>query len=116
MDDNHWLEPDRRDLYWACHALADPAVSVERVSEAADTLLNDLELYDDPRQGHGRWLFPDEHKAADDLATKLHTVINDEPLESWGRALIAHSLWQGICSDAQHLLHAIRRNGQLSAG
>lgn len=84
MDDNLWVWPDRRDLFHACVAFADPEVSADRVGEAADALLNDLELYDDPRQGHGSWLFPDEFTIADDLATKLHTATADEPLEGWG--------------------------------
>ncbi|MCC6828082.1 MAG: hypothetical protein IT550_07630 [Novosphingobium sp.] len=115
MDDNHWVWPDRRDLYGACLALAGPAICVERVGDAADTLLNDLELYDDPRQGQGTWLFPDEIALVDDLATKLHTVIREEPAGGWGSSIIAHTLWQGICSDAQNLLAVIRRNGQGSA-
>ena len=97
MDDDHWVWPDRRDLYHACAALADPEVSVDRAGEAADMLLNDLELYDDPRHGQGLWLFLDEVTIADDLETKLHTATTDEPLENWGHAVLRHPLWRGWC-------------------
>lgn len=112
MDDNHWIWPDRRDLYHACAVIADPASSDDRVGEAADALLNDLELYDDPRQGHGSWLFPDELTIADDLATKLHLATADEPMKNWGKVLLRHPLWPDIRSDAQELHGLIFRNGQ----
>ncbi|MDP3782633.1 MAG: hypothetical protein Q8Q79_06915 [Sphingopyxis sp.] len=112
MDDNHWIWPDRRDLYHACATFADPAASDDRVGEAADALLNDLELYDDPRQGHGSWLFPDELTIADNLATKLHLATADEPMENWGKVLLRHPLWCDIRSDAKELHGLILRNGQ----
>jgi hypothetical protein len=112
MHDDQWVWPERRDLYRACLALADPQATSVRISEAADILLNDLELYDDPRQGKDLWLFPDESPVADDLATKLHALAGAETSGDWSDAITGHSAWHGICADAQKLLGMIRHNGQ----
>ena len=112
MDDEQWVWPERRDIYRACLTLADPQATSTRVSEAADILLNDMELYDDPRQGNDVWLLPDESPVADDLASKLHSLVGAETLAGWGDAIIGHSNWLGICADAEKLLGLIRRNGQ----
>lgn len=112
MHDNQWVWPERRDLYRACLTLADPQATSARVTDAADILLNDIELYDDPRQGKDRWLFPDEAALADCLATKLHALAGAETSGDWGYAIIEHSSWLGICADAQKLLGIILRNGQ----
>lgn len=112
MQDDQWVWPERRDLYRACVTLTDPQATSALVSEAADILLNDIELYDDPRQGKDLWLFPDESPVADDLATKLHALAGAETLGDWGDAIIGHSNWPGICADAQKLLRMIRSNGQ----
>lgn len=112
MQDDQWVWPERRDLYRATLTLTDPEVTFALVSEAADILLNDIELYDDPRQGKGLWLFPDEAPVADDLGTKLHALAGAEGAGDWGHAIMGHSLWPGICADAQKLLGMIRRNGQ----
>lgn len=112
MHDDHWVWPERRDLYRACLTLADPQASSARVSEAADILLNDIELDDDPRQGKDLWLFPDESPVADDLATKLHALTGAETSGDWGDAIMGHSSWPGISADAQKLIGMIRRNGQ----
>jgi hypothetical protein len=60
MNEDHWIWPDRRDLYHSCKVFIDPDASAELVGHAVDALLNDLELYDDPRQGLGSWLLSDE--------------------------------------------------------
>ncbi len=112
MDDNQWVWPERRDLYRACLILADPEATSARVREASDILLNDIELFDDPRQGKDLWLFPDEGPIASDLATKLHGLAGAETSENWGQAIIGHSLWPGIYADANKLLGMIGRNGQ----
>ncbi len=112
MHDDQWVWPERRDLYRACLTIANPQATAVRVSEAADILLNDIELYDDPRQGKDLWLFPDENPVADDLATKLHALAGAETSGDWGDAITGHSAWPGICADAQKLLRMIRHNGQ----
>jgi hypothetical protein len=115
MNDDHWVWPERRDLYRACLILADRQATSTRISEAADLLLNDIELYDDPHQGKDVWLFPDESPVAVDLATKLHSLTGAETSGDWGDAIIGHSSWSGICADAHKLLGLIRRNGQGTA-
>lgn len=75
-------------------------------------LLNDIELYDDPRQGKDLWLFSDEAPVADVLATKLHALAGAETSGDWGDAIIGHSSWPGVCADAHKLIEMIRRNGQ----
>jgi hypothetical protein len=112
MQDDQWVWPERRDLYRACLILADPQADSAGVSEAADILLNDVELYDDPHQGKDLWLFPDEAPIADDLAIKLHALAGAEISGDWGDAIIGHWIWPGICADAEKLLGMIRRNGQ----
>jgi hypothetical protein len=112
MDNDLWIWPDRRDLYRACLILADPEAPSAHVSDAAEILLNDIELYDDPRQGKDIWLFPDEAPVAGDLATKLHAIAGSETSGDSGHSIIAHPLWASICADAQKLLELIRRNGQ----
>lgn len=111
MDENQWVWPERRDLYCACLTLADCQATSARVSEAVDILLNDIELFDDPRQGKDVWLFPDEALVADDLAGKLHALAGAETSGDWGSAIIGHSIWPSICADARNLLVMIRRNG-----
>ncbi|MET3724107.1 hypothetical protein [Sphingomonas trueperi] len=115
MHDDRWVWPERRDLYRACSTLADPQATSAHVSEAASTLLNEIELYDDPRQGKGLWLFPDESLVADDLAAKLHALAGAETSGDWGEAITGHSTWPDICADAQKLVGMIRHNGQGTA-
>jgi hypothetical protein len=115
MNDDQWVWPERRDLYRACLILADPPKSSARVSEAADILLNDLELYDDPHHGKDLWLFPEEGLVADDLAAKLHALAGAETSGDWGEAIINHSTWPDICAGAQKLAGMIRHNGQGAA-
>jgi hypothetical protein len=112
MNDDQWVWPERRDLYRACLILADPQANSTHVSEAADILLNGIELHDDPRQGNDVWLFPDESPVADDLAGRLHSLAGAENLADWGDAIIGHASWPRICADAEKLLGLIRRNGQ----
>jgi hypothetical protein len=112
MDDDLWIWPERRDLYRACLILADPQATSLRVSEAADILLNDIELYDDPRQGADVWLFPDELPIADELATKLHALASAETSGDWGHAIKSHSSWPDVCAEAQKLVGLVCRNGQ----
>jgi hypothetical protein len=115
MHDDQWVWPERRDLYRACVTLANLQANSASVSEAVDILLNDLELYDDPRQGKGLWLFLDEGPVADNLAVKLHALAGAETSGDWGDAIIGHSNWPDIYADAQNLLGMIRRNGQGAA-
>lgn len=55
-----WAHPDRRRLYRALVILAAARLSPARATVARHALLQDLEIFDDPRQGQGDWLFADE--------------------------------------------------------
>ncbi len=60
---------------------------------ASDTLIQDLELYSDPRQGIGSWLVGDEADTANELGESLWTLIRADPfsapetIASYGAAL-----------------------------
>lgn len=49
---------------------------------ASDTLIHDLEIYDDPRQGVGLWLFDDEVQLVEDLGACLWTSIQADPFSA----------------------------------
>jgi len=115
MDDNHWVWPERRDLYHACVALAELQADTAQIGAAVDTLLNDLELFDDPQQGCGIWLYFDELPIADALATKLHAIAGEQTSGDWWHTIIGHSLWPKIRADAVKLSKLISFNGQGSA-
>jgi len=55
-----WAHPDRRRLYRALLILTSARLSPARAALARHALLQDLEIFDDPRQGQGDWLFADE--------------------------------------------------------
>ncbi|MCX7586867.1 hypothetical protein OUA97_10775 [Phenylobacterium sp. 58.2.17] len=55
-----WAHPDRRRLYRALLILTSARLSPARAAVARHALLQDLEIFDDPRQGQGDWLFADE--------------------------------------------------------
>ena len=55
-----WAHPDRRRLYRALVILTSARLSPARAAVARHALLHDLEIFDDPRQGQGDWLFADE--------------------------------------------------------
>jgi hypothetical protein len=114
MNEDHWIWPDRHELYRSCIALVDPIASAELIGRAVDALLNDLELYDDPQQGSGSWLFSDELPLADDLA-RLHAIVGPEPKPDCGAAVLAHPIWKDARSSAERLVQLIRQNGQGSA-
>ena len=46
---------------------------------ASDTIIHDLELYSDPRQGVGSWLLGDEAETANELGECLWSVVGADP-------------------------------------
>ncbi|WGU39022.1 hypothetical protein [Phenylobacterium sp. NIBR 498073] len=62
-----WVEPDRRWLYLALLVLTHQRLTKSRFAVARHVLLDDMEIYDDPRQGVGSWLFPNEVRLLDRL-------------------------------------------------
>lgn len=71
-----WAQPlaqsqERSDLYVALDVLQRPGASELAVREASSILLDDLELYDDPQQGQGSWLFANETNAVQAFSDSL---------------------------------------------
>ena len=69
-----WVEPDRRWLYLALLVLTHQRLTEGRFAVARHVLLVDMEIYDDPRQGAGRWLFPQEGPTLDRLGEQLQSI------------------------------------------
>src|SRR4051794_39647528 len=110
--DNWWNE-DRRDLFRSTEIVASSTSDATRLGSSLDTILNDLELYEDPRQGAGAWLFENELKLAEQLGKDLHDVVGDEPVGAGAKAL-ASSDWQKVRATAAALLSLMEANGDFT--
>lgn len=77
-----WNQPERRDLYLAARILAGREDDGDWRQWASDTLIQDLELYDDPRQGVGSWLATDEEELANELGKRLWSVVKADPFNA----------------------------------
>ncbi len=82
MPSYNWNQPERRDLYLAARILANREDDGDWRQWASDTLIQDLELYDDPRQGVGFWLATDEEELANELGERLWTVVQANPFNA----------------------------------
>lgn len=82
MTSYHWNHPERRDLYLAARMLAKGEPDGDWRQWASDTLIEDLELYDDPRQGAGAWLAKDEVDLAAELGKQLWEVVEADPFNA----------------------------------
>lgn len=69
-----WLEPDRRWLYLSLLVLTHRRLTDSRLAVTRHVLLIDLEIHDDPRQGAGTWLFPNEEPLLDLLGEQLQNI------------------------------------------
>lgn len=109
-----WWNEDRRDLFRSTETLASEGKDADRLGLALDTILNDLELYDDPRQGAGVWLFESELRLADQLGEELHRVVGDaEPVVAGAEAL-ASTDWPNVRATAVGLLRLMEANGDFT--
>lgn len=72
-----WHSQDRRRLYRSLRVLTSNNATPMRMGVARHALLVDLEIYDDPRQGAGWWIFPDEIALLNDLGVALAEDISD---------------------------------------
>ena len=82
MASYYWRQPERRDLYLAARILAGREDDGDWRQWASDTLIQDLELYDDPRQGAGSWLATDEEVLANELGQRLWSIVRADPLNA----------------------------------
>ncbi|MXO48110.1 hypothetical protein GRI69_07560 [Erythrobacter vulgaris] len=80
-----------------------------------DTILNDLELYDDPVQGSGSWLFDNELHLANALGEKLKETVNQSRLVEAGPAALASASWPDARSTAIALLSLMTANGDFNS-
>ena len=112
MSDEIWLHPDRGDLYQATKSLVDERNDADLLGECVDTLLNDLEIYDDPRQGAGSWLFPDELPLIDDFAVRLKAVVAENVPAQRGNVILTHPNIEDVRKAGRILLNAITQNGR----
>lgn len=102
-----WVHPDRRRLYRALAVLASTRLSTARAGVAKHALLNDLEIYDDPRQGIGAWLFPDEVAQLEVLGEVVKAADEASPAAH----LSDHQVWRAARQHAESLLQAMDANG-----
>ncbi|RYG98864.1 MAG: hypothetical protein EON58_05830 [Alphaproteobacteria bacterium] len=79
MESYVWNCRERRDQYLAGRILAAETGAGDWVQWASDTLIQDLELYDDPRQGVGSWLAADEADIANELGEILWRGVGADP-------------------------------------
>jgi hypothetical protein len=111
--DNWWNE-DRRDLFRSAERIASDGTSAAQLGMSLDAILNDLELYDDPRQGAGAWLYENELQVADKLGEQLHDVVGDAaPLEVGATALESGD-WPNVRATAAVLLRLMKANGDFT--
>lgn len=74
-----WKSPERRDLYVTSRILAGEKTDKHWVQWASDTLMQDLELYDDPRPGVEAWLVGGEAALANALGECLWSLVGADP-------------------------------------
>jgi len=106
-----WWNEDRRDLFRSLMAITSQASSPDRIGLCLDTILNDLELYDDPRQGAGAWLYENELHLAEQFGVQLHDTVSGAPLIDAGAEAIASPRWTDARATANGLLHLMEANG-----
>ena len=78
----HWSRPERRDHYLATRILTGREQDSDWRHWSSDTLIQDLEVCDDPRQGAGSWLASDELDFANELGERLWAVVQAEPFKA----------------------------------
>jgi hypothetical protein len=101
-----WWNEDRRDLFRSIGAIASGEASPEQLGHSLDTVLNDLELYDDPRQGAGAWLYENELLLADRLGEELHDLV--------GQAAPQSDEWAKVRATAATLRTLMEKNGDFT--
>jgi hypothetical protein len=111
--DNWWNE-DRRDLFRSAQVIASNAPNPDRIGLCLDTILNDLELYDDPRQGAGAWLYDNELQLAEQLGEQLQNASGDIKAIEAGPFALASGEWPNVRATATALLGLMEANGDFA--
>lgn len=109
MGSYNWNSTERRDLFLASRILAGEKEDGHWVQWASDTLIQDLELYSDPRQGVGSWLIGDEADAANELGECLWAIVGTDPFNAAERIASAGPALRSLAS---RLIRKIEENGR----
>jgi hypothetical protein len=109
-----WNQPERRDLYLASRILAEGQQDGDWVQWASDTLLQDLELYDDPDQGAGVWKHGDEVVLARELGEKLWQAVGSDPFSA-AELLSGPDQSEQVRATAARLVQIMDANGRVNA-
>lgn len=111
--DNWWAE-DRRDLFRSLEVIVSDNPNPDRIGLCLDTILNDLELYDDPLQGRGSWLFDNELDLADAFSVKLKATVTEGRLIEAGPTALTSNAWPEARATAAALLRLMAANGDFT--
>lgn len=106
-----WWNEDRRDLFRSLEVIASDEPNPDRVGLCLETILNDLELYEDPRQGGGLWLFDNELYLANALGEQLKASASQSRLVEAGPAALASASWPDARCTAVALMSLMVTNG-----
>lgn len=109
-----WWNEDRRDLFRSLEVIATDAPNPDRIGLCLDTILNDLELYDDPQQGGGVWLFDNELRLANTLGEQLKATENQSRLVETGQTALTSTSWSDARCTAVALLSLMAANGDFT--
>ncbi|SMQ74773.1 hypothetical protein SAMN06297468_2943 [Altererythrobacter xiamenensis] len=109
-----WWNEDRRDLFRSLEVIASDTPNPDGIGLSLDTILNDLELYDDPMQGRGSWLFDNELHLARALGEKLKKTVDQARLVEAGPATLASVSWPDARRTAVSLLSLMAVNGDFT--
>tara|TARA_R110001632_G_scaffold169865_1_gene288939 strand:+ start:79 stop:504 length:426 start_codon:yes stop_codon:yes gene_type:complete len=110
-----WWNEDRRDLFRSLEVITSDAPNPDRIGLSLDTILNDLDLYDDPLQGRGSWLFDNELHLANALGEKLKETVSHTRLVEAGPAALASESWPDARRTAVSLLSLMAANGDFAS-
>lgn len=109
-----WSPEDRIALFRAAEYIGGDAANADRVGLCLDTILNDLEAYDDPEQGLRNWLYSNEAPLLNELAERLNFITGSHrPIEA-GQAAVAHPAWRAAREVATELAAQMRANGKVT--
>jgi len=110
MTDYIWSHNERRDLYLASRILATSERNDGDWTQwASDTLIYDLEIYNDPRQGVDYFLFQDEAQLVDELGECLWGIVQTDPFSAAALLAEANPSLKGIASK---LVERMEANGR----
>ena len=108
MSEFAWKHPERRDLFLASRILAEGVDDGDWLQWASDTLIQDLELYED--QGAGFWMVESEVSLANEVGEKLWALVQDNPFEAAKRLTMPEVT--PLRQAAAALVNLIKMNGR----